>query len=135
MPAIDPFSRASRASDGFDSGGLCAASEQSVGLASLPGFFSLVLALAGQNRLLLNARSPLLIGVRRIGGLCPRRLIRESVDDLGGSPSIQDRSPFPQDQAVSNESTPVTPLSLALSAWHLFTDHSHFERDGFMVFE
>jgi hypothetical protein len=72
MPATDPFSRASRASDGFDSGGLCAASEQSVGLASLPGFFSLVLALAGQNRLLLNARSPLLIGVRRIGGSSPR---------------------------------------------------------------
>ena len=86
-----------RASEGFDTWATGAASKQSVGLAGLPGFFLLALALVRRIRLLFNA------GLRLSSVFADRcRLILELADHLGGSRSV-DRAPFPQDQAVSNE--------------------------------
>ena len=71
MPATDPFSRASRASKGFVTWAGGAASKQSVGLAGLPGFFLLVLALVRRIRLLFNAGASACLSFHRIGGSSP----------------------------------------------------------------
>ena len=91
MPATDPFSRVSRASEGFDTWATGAAGKQSVGLASLPGLFLFVLALVRQIRLLFNAAASACHWFspdRRL--ISARRLVRGSMGGLRGSRRIQD---------------------------------------------
>jgi hypothetical protein len=100
MPATDPFSRASLASEGLDTCAAGAAGKQSVGLAGLPGFFLLALALVRRIRLLFNAGSLglSLVFTESVAHL-RRPLVRETTVGLGGNRSIQDRSLFPQDRS------------------------------------